>query len=240
MERRGFRIVQRAEGTRGDLAALTADAERLYWRLMLACDEHGCHRAEPAAIAGDALVGVKITLKQTEKAITELLLARVIDVWDTEQGERWCEIRNFDAGQTPKFIEKRYARIAPPNPQIEPEEAPAEDKKDDPRTTEQVKAVFDHWLAGEQRTGGAERALLTDGRRTVIRARLDDGYTVDDLCKCIDGFHADPFHLGQNNRQSRYTDITTLLKNARKVDAGMQKAKQQRGDGPRDRFSEYD
>lgn len=258
MDRQGFRIVQRSEGLRGDLAQLSADAERLYWRLMLACDAHGCHRAETVTVAGNAMCGVNITVKKVEQAISELVNAGVIDTWAVGN-EQWLEIVNFDLGQTANAIQRRHARVAPPRPErpIRPsdEEPPAAqlsvvpDKPPSPtdNTAAMIQQVFDHWAEGEKRTGGAQRAMLTKDRATKIRLRLDEGYTVEDLCAAIDGFHADAFHLGENKQQTRYTDIVTILKDARKVDTGIQKSGGARsgryGTGERhldERFSVYD
>lgn len=230
VDRRGFRIVQRNESARNELSVLTANAERLYWRLLLACDDHGCHRAEPVTVAGSVMLGVKITVRAVEKAISELLVGRIIDAWAADDGALWMEIRGFDERQTPNMIESRGDRIAPPRPDIDDDAppampvAPGGPKPDtDPAVSDAVQRVFDHWSAGEKRTGGATKAILTEDRRTRIKVRLKEGFTVEQLCECIDGFHADPFHLGQNNRDTRYTDILTLLKNAAKVDAGIAK-----------------
>lgn len=246
VERPGFRMVQRIEGTRADLGALTADAERLYWRLMLACDAHGCHRAEPLTVAGTAMVGVaKVTVRKVEKALSELLVARIIDVWIADDGAHWLEIVGFDERQSENVIQNRPARTAPPRPDDgdgAPVALPTDKPKPDadaldPMTSDAVQRVFDHWAAGEKRTGGVSRAMLTPERRKRIRARLKDGYTVEELCMAIDGFHADPFHLGKNNRDSRYTDLHTILKSAAKVDAGIAKSGRRSPGGPQRRTS---
>lgn len=249
MDRHGFRIIQRNEGLRADLARLTDAAERLYWRLMLACDQHGCHRAETNTILGSVLVGTSTTAKAVERAVGELVVERIVDVWDADDGARWLEIVGFDTTQTAGFIANRGRRLAPPNPNLDPREAveriipskkakaTVDDKMDEP-TRELVRAVFEHWKAGEARTGGATRAILTDDRKTLIKKRLDDGFTVGDLKAAVDGYHASPWHLGKNDRQRRYTDIELALRNASKVEAGIQRSKQAASDA--NRFSEYD
>lgn len=247
MERLGFRIVQRNEGQRSDLGRLSANAERTYWRLMLASDAHGCHRGEAIAVAGNAMVGIqKLTVRAVEQALAELVAHRIIDVWEADDGAMWLEIRGFDERQTPNCLEHRHARIAPPRPPDIDDDTgsavPANPKAPKPtdaaaheaRTSDAVQRVFDHWAAGEKRTGGNSRPMLTPDRRKRIKARLDDGFTVEQLCECIDGFHASPFHLGQNDRDTRYTDLMTMLKSSQQVDAGIQKAKQ--GGGPARRF----
>ena len=115
----------------------------------------------------------------------------------------------------------------------------------------QTNEVFEHWKTTEAATGGLTRAALTANRRAKIAARLADGYTVEQLQQCIEGFCYDPFHSGQNNRNTRYTDLTTIFRNAEKVDAGIQKyaqTKKQRNErarleelyGKPDVVAEYD
>ena len=68
-------------------------------------------------------------------------------------------------------------------------------------TTDQIQAVFAHYQTYHV------RAKLSDKQRTLIRARLNDGYTVDDLHKSIDGLHRDPFYNGENDRGKTYLRI---------------------------------
>lgn len=115
----------------------------------------------------------------------------------------------------------------------------------------QTNEVFDHWKHVEAATGGMTQPTLTTNRRAKIAARLADGYTVEQLKQCVEGFCYDPFHSGQNNRNTRYTDLTTIFRNAEKVDAGIQKyaqTKKQRNErarleelyGKPDVVAEYD
>lgn len=87
-----------------------------------------------------------------------------------------------------------------------------------------IRTVFDHWAATEARTGGMQSPKLTGPRRSKINARLAEGYTVDDLCKAIDGFSIDAFHLGKNQQKTRYTGIETIFKSGEKVETGIQLA----------------
>lgn len=50
--------------------------------------------------------------------------------------------------------------------------------------------VFEHW----QSVTGHKLAKLDAGRVKAIKGRLKDGYTVSQICKAIDGNHADPWH----------------------------------------------
>lgn len=91
--------------------------------------------------------------------------------------------------------------------------------------SDDVRAVFDHWLRTCVDARQHGRTKLTDDRRRKIKARLKEGYTVADLCKAIDGFAADPWHRGEHpqNRTPRL-GLVTLIKNASKVDDGIARA----------------
>ncbi len=78
-----------------------------------------------------------------------------------------------------------------------------------------ARQVFDHWTAT---MGKGARTALDAKRGGLIRARLRDGYTVDDLRAAVDGCKADPFSQGQNDRGLRYDDIALICRDAAHVD----------------------
>lgn len=61
------------------------------------------------------------------------------------------------------------------------------------------------------------RSKLTEDRRKMIRARLKEGYSVEDLCKAIDGLHLSPHHRGENDRGTVYLDIQYAMRDGRSV-----------------------
>lgn len=79
---------------------------------------------------------------------------------------------------------------------------------------EMVDTVFAFW----KQTMGHERAVLDTKRRRVIDGRLKDGYTVESLCQAIKGCSMSPFHMGENDRKTRYDGLDLILRNAEKVD----------------------
>lgn len=77
----------------------------------------------------------------------------------------------------------------------------------------EVRAV----LKGCERVTG--RALkLTDGRDRKIRARLREGYTVEQLVRAMENATADPFYRGDNDRGKRYDRPETVFKTAEAVE----------------------
>jgi hypothetical protein len=81
-----------------------------------------------------------------------------------------------------------------------------------------VSDIFEHWA----HVMGYRRARLDDKRRRVIRARLKDGYSIDDLKDAIDGCYLSPFHHdGDNDHGQRYDEICLILRDAEHVDKFM-------------------
>lgn len=51
----------------------------------------------------------------------------------------------------------------------------------------------------------------------LIRGRLEEGFTLDQLRRAIDGNHLSPFHCGENERQKTYHGLELIFRNATKV-----------------------
>jgi hypothetical protein len=81
-------------------------------------------------------------------------------------------------------------------------------------SAEAVAEVFEHWRI----IMGHSRARLDAVRAKVIKARLTDGYSVEDLCLAVDGCCASAFHMGDNDRQQVFDSITLILRDADHVD----------------------
>jgi hypothetical protein len=79
-----------------------------------------------------------------------------------------------------------------------------------------VEVVFQHW----QQVHGHPRAALDRKRRRTIERALE-GYSADDLCRCITGYLSSPHHMGENDRGTRYDAIELFLRDAQHIDAGL-------------------
>jgi hypothetical protein len=89
-------------------------------------------------------------------------------------------------------------------------------------TTQVEGELFQYWQA----VFGKERATFTPERRRVIRARLRDGYTAQDIRRAIDGCKASDFHNGINNEGRSYNDITLICRNGTKLESFRDLAKE--------------
>lgn len=80
--------------------------------------------------------------------------------------------------------------------------------------------VFEHWVAGWKRVvRGVRVPKLDDKRRGKIRARLREGFTVDDLKRAVDGLWLSTWHV-ENKRH----DIELVCRDASHVDDFLLKA----------------
>ena len=88
-----------------------------------------------------------------------------------------------------------------------------------------VDQVYEYWVT---RMGkDPDRTKPTPDRLTKIRARLNAGYTVEQICESIDGYADSAYHNGDNPQGKKYLDIALICRNTEKLEAGF---KENRGD----------
>ena len=75
-----------------------------------------------------------------------------------------------------------------------------------------VEQVFDYW-----RSKLMPRAKLDDKRKVIIGAALKT-YTVEELCKAVDGTLLDPHRMGENEKGRKYVGCELVFRNAEKID----------------------
>lgn len=79
----------------------------------------------------------------------------------------------------------------------------------------EIEEVFSYWKQVMQKG----RAMIDSKREKAIRARLRDGYSVQDIKDAIQGCAWSKFHCGENDRQKRYQDIELICRDACHVDS---------------------
>lgn len=78
--------------------------------------------------------------------------------------------------------------------------------------------VFEHWRAAMKKT----KAVKLDAKRKgKIRARLKDGFTVDDIKKAIDGCASSAFHMGDNPNGRKHDDLELICRDGTKLESFM-------------------
>lgn len=87
--------------------------------------------------------------------------------------------------------------------------------KDNQSFSDQIKLVFEHWKTAMAKP----LAKLTEDRKSKIKARLEDGYSVETIIRAIDGCAASDFHMGrQAGSAVQYCDFDLICRNGSKLE----------------------
>ena len=84
-------------------------------------------------------------------------------------------------------------------------------------TSAAARKVFEHWCS----TMAKSRAFFDRRRLRTVVARLHDGFSVEQLCKAIDGCRADSWSMGDNDRRTAYNDLSLICRDAAHVEKFM-------------------
>ncbi|PWD66529.1 replication protein [Pectobacterium parmentieri] len=96
------------------------------------------------------------------------------------------------------------------------EKPPEQDAEEPPEqsASQSIKEVFSHWQAQHNHP----TSKLDPKRRKRINARLEEGFSVAELCKAISGAKYDAWLMGKNPSNRRYDGIETILRDAAQVE----------------------
>lgn len=83
--------------------------------------------------------------------------------------------------------------------------------------TETVEEIFNCWKS----TLNHPKSILDEKRRKLIIARLKEGFTVEQLKQAIEGIARSEWHMGQNDRHTRYDGLELIFRDAGKVEKFM-------------------
>lgn len=98
-----------------------------------------------------------------------------------------------------------------PNPKRHTSSSPQKNDDADPETVGQV---FAYW----QKIMDSPRSALDDKRRKVIRRALAS-YSPADVCKAIRGCSKSAWHMGGNEKGTKFNGLDLILRDAEKIDA---------------------
>lgn len=112
---------------------------------------------------------------------------------------------------------------------LEGEENKKESKKEDTSSTSdkpkrdlsaEAQLVFDHWVSTWQKRSNT---VFSRDRKAATIARLNEGYTVDQLKEAISGYRHSPHHMGTgpNSGGKAWDDLELFMRSGSKVDAGV-------------------
>lgn len=97
--------------------------------------------------------------------------------------------------------------------------------KVDGKAVTPARVIFDEWVKVMERD--PKRTKLTNERRTKINARLRGGMTAEEVVQAIKGARTNPWMMGQNDRNTVYDDITTILGNDSKAEKHLESYRRQ-------------
>ena len=75
--------------------------------------------------------------------------------------------------------------------------------------------VFEYWKMVMNKKG---RCMFSAKRAGKIKARLKDGYTIDEIKDAIDGCSKSSFHMGANSGGKKYNDIELICRDEAKLE----------------------
>jgi hypothetical protein len=124
-----------------------------------------------------------------------------------KQGEKEKDL-SADAGASPTSSPSPLALV-------QPKEPPGPKKPGD------AEQVFERWKTVMGKNGASK---FKGKRRTLVEARLRDGYSVQDLCKAIDGCRLSPFHMGRGDNKSgqKHNDLELICRDVGHVEKFME------------------
>lgn len=99
-------------------------------------------------------------------------------------------------------------------PEPEPVANPNVDRRDAPLDRDVVPRIFEFW----QEIMKSPNSKLDAKRISLIRKALDLGYTARQLCEAIRGCALSPFHMGENDRKTKYNGVNLIFRCADNID----------------------
>lgn len=144
------------------------------------------------------------------------------------------------------------AKITQPVNLANPEETEGKAKKSDSKANQEPRTINQEPITINQESNMSAKAnhsfdlfkywcdvmgknmstsKLTPKRDKAIKARLKEGYTVDQVKQAIDGCRLDAFSMGANDRQKPFNDIELICRTGDKLESFIQ------GNVPQSKFS---
>lgn len=223
---------------------LSLQAEAWFWRVLTTVDDFGNGEADPE-LCRAATVGrrTSVTRAQIARWLDEMAAVNLISFYSVK-GEKYLNVLKFESWQPAGKNGRRIKRF--PGPE-EASGNPGESKiirvssgvvsasentndtdnedEDDTENqkvslVEQARQVFRFW----QEHLNHHKAKLDEKREKAIKARLKNGYSVDDLMAAVRGCKQTPFNMGKNDRGEVYDDIELICRDAEHVDRFMRNA----------------
>ena len=84
-----------------------------------------------------------------------------------------------------------------------------------PQPVDEVQVIFDYWVMVMKKNASCK---LTPERKKFIDARLKQGYELDYILKAIDGCSKSSYHMGQNDKGTKYNCLSLICRDGDKLE----------------------
>lgn len=82
-------------------------------------------------------------------------------------------------------------------------------------TSAKASDIFDYWVKVMSKTGNV---IFSDKRKKLVKDRLKDGYSVEDIKKAIDNCSVTPWNTGSNPQNKRFDDLELICRTGEKLE----------------------
>lgn len=217
-------------------AGLSDRAWRLFTSMILLADDYGNLRADTRWLAGQVFWAHDV--RDVTEWVDELADHGLLKVFAV-RGQRYAAVTNWDKHQkidkpgkprVPSIEEAEQVESTTcGESSIKIQKVSRESRKKSeklatdlstttttlgprPPTDEErgFLAVFDHYRSYHPRAHPKPNSKSKEWRN--IRDRFAEGRTAADICAAIDGYHLDPFHLGQNDRNKAFLGLELITR----------------------------
>jgi hypothetical protein len=82
----------------------------------------------------------------------------------------------------------------------------------------EIMRIFEHWKCIMK----CSHAKFDSSRQRCIQKALEMGYSVDELCRAIEGCNATPYNMGHNDFNQKYNSIQLIFRHADQIERFIQ------------------
>lgn len=171
------RIIKESIRTSDTLSSVSAEAERLFWRIVVSSDDYGRFDARPKVILGQCLSSFigEINIEQVKEWLRELARVKLITIYKTSDGGLYLQLTNWSKHQTPRAKKSKF-----PSP---------------PESESKCKRMFANVPVFEN---GNENVFENENDKKDIPPSSDEG--------CVDDLSDDESNEAQKRTSTAYTE----------------------------------
>ena len=228
------RILKESIVTSCEIDQLAPQEEVFFYRLLVVCDDFGRQDARPSVLRAKCfpLRLDRVKDKDVQKWLQSLATVGLVELY-TVEGKQYVQVAKWHKHQQRRAKHSKFPGPEDVVPEHEsscnhmhanvPEESrnrgieESESGIQSQSCSDSVEAVLAYWEQLREHYHLSKKKR-TDTRRGHIRARLREGYTVDELKAALANAAADPFMQGNNPHGSEYVDPVNMLQNPEKVE----------------------